>query len=68
MIQVLSLSCSAMTVWISQPILAESFKMFSSVPGMILLSLMISGGSSFWNSIQGYMLTLKSDLGKIKKS
>ncbi len=64
-IQILSLLCSGITVYIAQPMLVDSFKQFTTHGGMFILTMLISGGSSFWNSIQQYMLSIK---GGIKKA
>jgi hypothetical protein len=65
-IQILSLLCSGITVYIAQPMLADSFKQFTTIGGMAILTLLISGGSSFWNSIQQYMLSIKGGAGAKK--
>ncbi len=60
MLQLLAVGSGIGVTFLSAPMLAESLPpQWSSTTGIIVIGLLASGGSGFWNAILSYLLQLK---------
>lgn len=59
LIQAISVFSSGFTVYLATPMIQQTLPTFANPGGALVLALLVSGGSSFWNSIQQYMISIR---------
>ena len=57
--QAISVSSAGATVFLATPMIQETLPTFNNLGGKLVLALLVSGGSSFWNSVQQYMVSIR---------
>lgn len=55
----ISVFSSGFTVYLATPMIQQTLPTFANLGGELVLALLVSGGSSFWNSIQQYMISIR---------
>src|SRR5262249_46349847 len=65
LLQALAVGCGIVTAMLARPLLPSVVPGWDNPPGLLALGLLASGGSGFWNSIQGYANQIK-DIKKLE--
>jgi hypothetical protein len=64
-LQVLAVAAGIVTALLARPLIPSIVPGWDNIPALLALGLLASGGSGFWNSIQGYVNQVK-DIKKLE--
>jgi len=65
-LQALAVAAGIVTALLARPLIPSIVPGWDNLPGLLALGLLASGGSGFWNSIQGYVNLVK-DIKKLER-
>ncbi len=59
-LQAMAVGAGIVTALLARSVVAEIMPAWSSIPGLLALGLLASGGSGLWNSVLDYLLKIKA--------